>query len=306
MALRAPLLEPRLAIAHDRLRERDSGRHRRDLGLAGVRHTPGSNPTSLGAARPFRVHHDEFARIRAVSADDGGRPAFAGLLWTFVAGRDRLFRPWASLIRKRSQVRVLDRPLTGIQDFAAFVQLSGFWLCVDRRALGGPWGHHGATSYYRQAGKRSWFRAGVQVGAGCENAVRCVSSVPEGTGRRALERSARRLAARRSDIDHPADAQRRRLGDRGPRRDGLAIAVWSVRARRHSGPEGPGGAAGSGGRAGGLVGLTSRARCPKPRPDSVGGRSLVPQHESRRGRAPGARSLGEDVGSQATDRHPRR
>ena len=132
MALRAPLLEPRLAIAHDRLRERDSRRHRRDLGLAGVRHTPGSNPTSLGAARPFRVHQDEFARIRAVSADDAGRAAFAGLLWTFVAGRDRLFRPRASLIRKRSQVRVLDRPLAGIQEFAAFEQFSRIWLLEDR------------------------------------------------------------------------------------------------------------------------------------------------------------------------------
>jgi hypothetical protein len=114
MALRAPLLEPHLAIAHDRLQERDSRRDRRDLGLAGVRHTPGSNPTSLGAARPFRVHHDEFARSRAVSADDPGRPAFAGLLRTFVAGRDRLFRPWASLIRKRSLVRVQDRPLPAL------------------------------------------------------------------------------------------------------------------------------------------------------------------------------------------------
>ena len=146
MALRAPLLEPRLAIAHDRLRERDSRRDRRDLGLAGVRHTPGSNPASLGAARPFRVHQDEFARIRAVSADDPGRPAFAGLLSPVVAGRDRLFRPWASLIRKRSQVRVLDRPLAGIQEIAAFAQLSGFRLLKHRRSFGTPGGHNGATS----------------------------------------------------------------------------------------------------------------------------------------------------------------
>ena len=36
------------------------------------------------------------------------------------------------LIRKRSQVRVLDRPLAGIQEFAAFTQFSGIWLLEGR------------------------------------------------------------------------------------------------------------------------------------------------------------------------------
>ena len=49
------------------------------------------------------------------------------------------------LIRKRSLVRVLDRPLTGIQDFAAFVQISRFLaVCGSARSgwsMGPPWGH---------------------------------------------------------------------------------------------------------------------------------------------------------------------
>jgi len=35
-----------------------------------------------------------------------------------------------------------------------------FLAAEDRRSVGAPWGHDGATSFYRQAGKRSWFRSG--------------------------------------------------------------------------------------------------------------------------------------------------
>ena len=52
------------------------------------------------------------------------------------------------LIRKRSQVRVLDRPLAGIQEFAAFAQFSRIWLLEDRHGRGVPWGHNGATGGY--------------------------------------------------------------------------------------------------------------------------------------------------------------
>ena len=52
------------------------------------------------------------------------------------------------LIRKRSQVRVLDRPLAGIQEFAAFAQFSRIWLLEGRHGRGVPWGHNGATGGY--------------------------------------------------------------------------------------------------------------------------------------------------------------
>ena len=52
------------------------------------------------------------------------------------------------LIRKRSQVRVLDRPLAGIQEFPAFAQFSRIWLLEDRHGRGVPWGHNGATGSY--------------------------------------------------------------------------------------------------------------------------------------------------------------
>ena len=51
----------------------------------------------------------------------------------------------AFLIRKRSQVRVLDRPSAGIQEFPASAQRSGSWLRVGRRRLGAPMGPYGAT-----------------------------------------------------------------------------------------------------------------------------------------------------------------
>ena len=66
------------------------------------------------------------------------------------------------LIRKRSQVRVLDRPLAGIQEFAAFTQWSGIWPCVDRHGLGVPWGHMGPPSVTCDAKKRSLVRAAVR------------------------------------------------------------------------------------------------------------------------------------------------
>jgi hypothetical protein len=47
------------------------------------------------------------------------------------------------LIRKRSLVRVLDRPLAGIQEFAAFAQCSGFRAASGSDGLGAPRGHMG-------------------------------------------------------------------------------------------------------------------------------------------------------------------
>ena len=49
-----------------------------------------------------------------------------------IASWDDWRRQKVSLIRKRSQVRVLDRPLAGIQEFAAFTQFSRIWLLEDR------------------------------------------------------------------------------------------------------------------------------------------------------------------------------
>jgi hypothetical protein len=70
-------------------------------------------------------------------------------------GLQGLFASWGDwrgqksfLIRKRSQVRVLDRPLAGIQEFAAFTQFSRIWLAEDRHGRGVPWGHNGATGGY--------------------------------------------------------------------------------------------------------------------------------------------------------------
>ena len=54
------------------------------------------------------------------------------------------------LIRKRSQVRVLDRPSTGIQDFPAYAKFSRIWLLEGRHGRGVPWGHNGATGGYRR------------------------------------------------------------------------------------------------------------------------------------------------------------
>ena len=51
------------------------------------------------------------------------------------------------LIRKRSQVRVLDRPSTGIQEFPAFAQLPGIWLRVGPCGWGVPRGHMGPPRF---------------------------------------------------------------------------------------------------------------------------------------------------------------
>jgi hypothetical protein len=64
----------------------------------------------------------------------------------------------AFLIRKRSQVRVLDRSSAGIQEFAAFCAILWDVAVGGSGRSGVPWGHHGATSSYRRAGKRSWFQ----------------------------------------------------------------------------------------------------------------------------------------------------
>ena len=70
-------------------------------------------------------------------------------------GLQGLFASWGDwrgqkvfLIRKRSLVRVQDRPSAGIQKFAAFVQFSRIWLLEGRHGRGVPWGHNGATGGY--------------------------------------------------------------------------------------------------------------------------------------------------------------
>jgi hypothetical protein len=80
-----------------------------------------------------------------------------------------------SLIRKRSQVRVLDRPSAGIQEIAAFAQFSGIWLCVDRRGLGAPRGHMGPSAL-PAGGKALWVSRRTRVGADPEARSRHVPS----------------------------------------------------------------------------------------------------------------------------------
>ena len=74
-------------------------------------------------------------------------------------------------MRNRSQVRVLDRPLAGIQKFAAFARCSGFRAESESEMVGvlrgAIWGHRLVACDE----KRSWVRAAVKVGAGSENAV---------------------------------------------------------------------------------------------------------------------------------------
>ena len=146
-ALRAPLLEPRLAIAHDHLQDVARGGPYADLGLT----PPGAYPR---VAQPDPAQHVHSASTKMTSA---GFARFGGHLVgvfcrPFVASRGRLrslVSPGASLIRKRSQVRVLDRPLAGIQKIAAFTQFSRIWLLEDRHGRGVPWGHNGATGSYQ-------------------------------------------------------------------------------------------------------------------------------------------------------------
>ena len=101
--------------------------------------------------------------------------------WRRRGGLQGLIASWGDwrgqkvfLIRKRSQVRVLDRPLAGIQEFAAFAQLSGIWLCVDRRGSGCSKGPYGATGGYLRGEKALLVSRRRQVGAGSENTVRRV------------------------------------------------------------------------------------------------------------------------------------
>jgi hypothetical protein len=89
----------------------------------------------------------------------------------------------ASLIRKRSQVRVLDRPLAGIQKFAAVTQLSGFRLCDDRGSLGAPWGHMGPPADTRKAKRAHRF---APLSGGRRLPERCPPR-PERTDRGRLE-----------------------------------------------------------------------------------------------------------------------
>ena len=66
------------------------------------------------------------------------------------------------LIRKRSQVRVLDRPSTGSRNCLHLNNTLGFGLLKDRHGRGVPRGHDGATGGYLKAKKRSWFRDAVR------------------------------------------------------------------------------------------------------------------------------------------------
>jgi hypothetical protein len=66
------------------------------------------------------------------------------------------------LIRKRSQVRVLDRPSLESRNSLHLNNALGFWLLEDRRDLGAPRGHMGPPAVTCGAKKRSWFRAAVR------------------------------------------------------------------------------------------------------------------------------------------------
>jgi hypothetical protein len=116
------------------------------------------------------------------------------------------------LIRKRSQVRVLDRPLAGIQEFAAFAQWSGIWL----RVVGAVWVLQGAIWGHRRLPVRRKSAPGFAPPSGRRGLRERRPPRTEGTGRRALEHSPRRSVARRGDIDHLAQARERPLlHDRG-------------------------------------------------------------------------------------------
>ena len=121
------------------------------------------------------------------------------------------------LIRKRSQVRVLDRPLAGIQEFAAFTQFSGIWLLEDRCGLGAPRGHMGPPAVTCDAKKRSWVRAAKASAPDSQNAIRRVLrelADERGTFASAVGGPAERHRPPRARVE------RRRLRDRG--RDAIA------------------------------------------------------------------------------------
>ena len=87
------------------------------------------------------------------------------------------------LIRKRSQVRVLDRPLAGIQEFAAFTQFSGIWLAGGSAwsgcSMGPQWGH-------RRLPVRRKSAPGFAPPSGGRRLREPGPPCAEGTGRRAL------------------------------------------------------------------------------------------------------------------------
>ena len=147
-------------------RREHAGAHRAASGASGVDRIVGVMSAS-GAYDTVPSNRCRGATMGPPACSDQSSPvAFRACCCTCLQGLSSSWDDWrrqkSFLIRKRSQVRVLDRPLAGIQDFAAFVQYSGFWLLKERRGLGAPWGHDGATSFYRHAGKRSWLRAAVR------------------------------------------------------------------------------------------------------------------------------------------------
>ena len=66
------------------------------------------------------------------------------------------------LIRKRSQVRVLDRPSFESRNCLHLTNTLGFGLLKDRHGRGVPRGHMGPPAVTCEAKKRSWFRAAVR------------------------------------------------------------------------------------------------------------------------------------------------
>ena len=90
------------------------------------------------------------------------------------------------LIRKRSQVRVLDRPLAGIQEFAAFAQLTGIWVACRLGEFGCSMGPHGAISITGVRGSARGFtsRSG-RCGPGGHHPVTCPARGAGGVERHA-------------------------------------------------------------------------------------------------------------------------
>jgi hypothetical protein len=130
-------------------------------------------------------------------SDQSSPVAFRSCCYTRLQGLSASWDDWRGqkvfLIRKRSQVRVLDRPSTGSRNCLHLNNILGFGLLKDRHGRGVPRGHMGPPAVTCGAKKALLVSRRCQVGAGSENAVRRVLS--ELAGERS-ERSSRRLTAR--------------------------------------------------------------------------------------------------------------
>jgi len=128
--------------------------HRHASGASGVDRIVGSmTATGLCDAGPSKYRRGATMGPPACS-DQSSPVAFRRCRRRALQG---LFASWGDwrgqkvfLIRKRSQVRVLDRPSAGIQEFPAFAYFSGFWLLKARGSMGAPWGHMGPPAGYRR------------------------------------------------------------------------------------------------------------------------------------------------------------